>query len=197
VQDLLSHGRTRQKQRTRDALITAARHLIGEGKSPTVEAAAVEAGISRTTAYRYFKNQADLLAATYPEIQKTSLLPAHAPDDPAARLDLVVKEITRTLIEYEQSYRTMLRLALDPATPRESLVLRQGRAIGWLEDALAPLRAELSRSQLRRIAVSIRSAIGIEAYVWMVDVAGLSPDEAVRTMRWSARAILRGALTGD
>jgi AcrR family transcriptional regulator len=197
VQDLLARGRTRQKQRTLDALVAAARELIAAGKAPTVEEAALTAGISRTTAYRYFKNQAELLAAAYPALQKSSLLPADAPTDAAARLDIVVKTLTRSVATGEQSYRTMLRLSLDPSTPRENLVLRQGRAIGWIEDALAPLRSQLSRAELRRITLAIRSATGIEAFVWLVDIAGLSRDEAVKTMRWSARAILRGALADD
>ena len=195
--DLLHHGRTQQKQRTRDALVAAARQLVAEGRSPTVEDAAAAAGISRTTAYRYFKNQAELLAHAHPETQTSSLLPARAPTDPAERLDLVVKQITRMVSERETNYRTVLRLSLDPAIPKESLVLRQGRAIGWIEDALAPLRSRFSRGQLRRLAIAIRSAIGIEAFVWLVDVAGQSREEAVKTMRWSARAMLQGALQGE
>ena len=56
----------------------------------------------------------------------------------------------------------MLRLSLDPSTPKENLVLRQGRAIAWIEDALAPLRTRVSRAQLRRLAIAIRSATGME-----------------------------------
>jgi hypothetical protein len=88
----------------------------------------------------------------------------------------------------------MLRLSLDPDTPPETLFLRQGRAIGWLEEALAPLGTELTAAEKKRLVFSIRSAIGIEAFVWLVDVAGLSRPEAQKTMRWSARMILRGAL---
>lgn len=193
--DLLSYGRTQQKQRTRKALVDMAQRLVGEGQSPTVEAAAEAAGISRTTAYRYFKNQAELLAAAIPEVGKTSLLPEDPPSSAEERLDLVVARIAKMLIERETQYRTMLRLSLDPATPRESLVLRQGRAIAWIEDALSPLRTRLSRKELRQLVLSIRSAIGIEAFVWLVDVAGLSRADAVRTLKWSARTLLRGALT--
>jgi AcrR family transcriptional regulator len=191
---LLSHGRTQQKQRTQSALIAAARKLVGEGRSPTVEDAAEAAQISRTTAYRYFRNQAELLAASHPEIGKTSLLPANPPTDVEERLDIVVKEIARILLDGETHYRTMLRLSLDPTTPREALVLRQGRAIGWLEDALAPLRSRWAPKELRRLAIAIRSATGIEAFVWLVDVAALSRKEAVKTMRWSARTLLLGAI---
>ena len=195
MQDLLSHGRKQQKQRTRSALIDAARRLIGEGRSPAVEDAAEAAGISRTTAYRYFRNQAELFAATHPEIVKASLLPENAPTDAGERLELVVREITRFVAEHETQHRTMLRLSLDPAIPRESLVLRQGRAIGWIEDALAPLRSRLSRAELRRLVLAIRSAIGIEAFVWLIDIGGLSRGDAVKTMRWSAKMLLLGALS--
>ena len=74
-------GRTAQKARTRNALIDAARALINNGATPTVEDAAAEARISRTTAYRYFPNQRDLLVAAYPETNLPSLLDANPPDD--------------------------------------------------------------------------------------------------------------------
>ncbi len=190
----LTAGRSQQKLRTLNALVAAARELVGRGLAPTVEDAAEAASISRTTAYRYFRNQAELLAAAYPETTSHSLLPESAPADPEARLELAMKELTRYLIATEAQQRTMLRLSLDPSTPPDRLVLRQGRVIGWLEDALEPLRGRLSRAQLRRLVVAIRSAVGIEALVWLTDVAGLSREEAAKTMRWSARAMLHAAL---
>src|SRR5258706_12227297 len=91
------NGRTAQKQRTRDALITAARELVAQGLTPTVEAASEAAAISRTTAYRYFPNQRALLAAAHPETAANTLLPDDAPDDVAARPDLVVSSFTRVI----------------------------------------------------------------------------------------------------
>ncbi|MFO0635770.1 MAG: TetR family transcriptional regulator [Nannocystaceae bacterium] len=196
MDEILSHGRVRQKLRTKSALVESAQKLIEQGASPTVEDAAAAAGISRTTAYRYFRNQAELLAAAHPETVKSSLLPEHAPAAVDERLAWVVKEITRIVAEHEAQYRTMLRLSLEGAPANENLVLRQGRAIGWIEDALSPLRSELSRAELRRLALAIRSAIGIEALVWLVDVGGLSRAEALKTMRWSAKMLLQGALAG-
>src|SRR6266568_995161 len=122
-------GRTQQKARTREALVNATSTLLAEGVTPTVEQAAAAAGISRTTAYRYFPNQRTLLVAAHPEIEKRSLLPDDAPADPEMRL-----------------------------------------------------------------AVAIRAATGIEALVWLTDVAGLSRREAAALMRWSARALLRCGL---
>jgi len=89
----------------------------------------------------------------------------------------------------------MLRLSLD-ADPveRVRLPLRQGRAIRWIEEALAPLHTKMSEAERHRLALAIRSATGIEALAWLTDVAGLSREDATELMRWSARALLRSAL---
>lgn len=185
-------GRTRQKQRTRDALIAAARAAIAAGTTPTVETAAEAATISRTTAYRYFPSQHALLAAAHPETERTSLLPREPPADPERRLALVIGEMTRILLDTEPQLRTMLRLSLGGAAPH--LPLRQGRAIAWIEDALIPLRDRMTRAELRRLVLAIRSATGIEALVWLTDIAGVSRKEAVAILRSNARALLRSAL---
>lgn len=190
-----STGRTRQKQRTRQALIDAARDLVAAGQDPAVEDAAAAAGISRTTAYRYFPNQRVLLLAAHPEIDTPSLLPPGVPADPAARLDAVIDAFTRLIADTEPQQRTMLRLSLDPPSPAtKSLPLRQGRAIGWIEEALSPLRGQLTAPELRRLVLAIRSATGIEARVWLTDIAGLTSQQATQLQRWTARAIYRSAL---
>lgn len=191
-----STGRTAQKMRTRKALIDAARALIVSGVTPTVEEAADAALISRTTAYRYFPNQHDLLVAAYPEIEMRSLLGEHPPDSVEARLDATVGEYLRKTIDNEAVLRAALKLSLDPhGTHREKLLLRQGRVITWLKDALEPLRGRLSEQAIERLVYAIRAAAGIEALVWLCDIAGLSRDEAKDLMMWSARALLQSALT--
>ncbi len=187
-------GRTRQKARTREALVVAARLLLGQGIAPTVEQAAAAAEISRTTAYRYFPNQRALLVAAYPELDTDSLLDGDAPADPEARLDVVVRKLGDMIVDGEPAYRAMLRMSLEAEPRREELVLRRGRAIRWIEDALAPLRVELTTEELHRLTLAIRSAVGIEALVWLTDIGGLSRDAARKVMRWSAGALLRSAL---
>jgi AcrR family transcriptional regulator len=190
-------GRVRQKRRTRDALVAAARELVAEGDIPTVERAAERAGVSRTTAYRYFPTQADLLATAHPETVTTTLLPDPAPADVAERVEWVVARVTDMVVDTEPQQRTMLRLSLAPGVRRDELLLRQGRVIAWLEDALAPLNEQLGRDVINRLAIAIRSVIGIEAFVWLTDVARLSKADAVATMRWSARSLLETAREGS
>ena len=185
-------GRTRQKARTRTVLVAAARALLAQGVTPTVEQAADAADVSRTTAYRYFPNQRALIAATFPEVAADSLLPDSAPDDPAARLAEVVRTLTSHVLEHEPELRAQLRLSLEPDGATD-LPFRTGKAAAWLEEALAPLAGRFPAADLRRLVLAIRTAVGIEALVWLTDVAGLSRPEAVQLMRWSAEALLRGA----
>jgi AcrR family transcriptional regulator len=114
----LATGRSNQKQRTREHLLEAARKLIESGDTPRVEDVAHESGISRTTAYRYFPTQADLLAAAFPETAASSLLPDPAPEDVDARVDLVVTALIDTIERTEHQQRAMLRLSLGD-TPHE------------------------------------------------------------------------------
>ena len=191
----LHTGRTNQKARTRDALIAAARQLLAEGVIPTIEEAASEASVGRTTAYRYFPNGRALLAATFPEIEMDSLLGADPPEDPLARVTIVAESLAQRIIEHEPEYRAQLRLALEgePAGS-ESLPLRRGRRIGWIEDALAPLRGRMPHQELRRLVYGISATLGIEALVWLTDMGGLSREEAVEVMRSNARTLLCSAL---
>ncbi len=188
-------GRSAQKQRTRNALVAAARDLVASGVIPTVEEAAAAAAVSRATAYRYFPNKEALLVAAHPEVAAQSMLSSNPPQDPAARLETVVRNVTRLILETEHQQRAMLRLSLehDPAK-RGDLPLRQGRAIGWIAEALEGLRGQLSEDELRQLVRSIRATTGIEALVWLVDVAGLSRGDAVTLISWSAQALLQHAL---
>jgi AcrR family transcriptional regulator len=188
----LHTGRTNQKVRTRDALIAAARQLLAEGVTPTVEAAAAEASVGRTTAYRYFPNSRALLAATYPEIEERSLL---GPDPPLARLESMAESFTRQILEHEPELRAQLRLALeDEPAGGESLLFRRGRRIRWIEEALSPLEGRMPEGELGRLVLGIGATLGIEALVWLTDMGGLSREEAVEVMRSNARTLLRSAL---
>jgi hypothetical protein len=176
-------------------MVAATRELLAEGVTPTVEQAAERAAISRTTAYRYFPNRRALLLASHPALEAPSLLEGDSPPTAAARLDLVSERITRQTIEHEPELRAMLRLSLDTPRPHpDALPLRQGRAIAWIGDALAPLRGRISKSDLRLLVLAIRATLGIEALVWLTDIGGLSREQAGDLMRASARTLLRAAL---
>jgi AcrR family transcriptional regulator len=188
-------GRTQQKARTREALIRAARRLLGEGLTPTVEQAAAAAAVSRATAYRYFPSQSQLLVASLPELVERSLLGENPPESPEARLELVTASITRQAVAYEPQLRAMLRLSLEADAPqRDDRPFRVGRRIVWISEALAPLETQLARDEFERLVLAIAATVGIDALVWLTDIARLSRPEAVDLMRWSARRLLAATM---
>jgi hypothetical protein len=98
----------------------------------------------------------------------------------------------RLTLDWEPQLRASLRLSLEPGGAQPAL--RGGRAIAWIEEALAPLRHTHPHLDLRRLAIAIRSATGIESLVWLTDIAALPRDEAADVLRASARALLERAL---
>lgn len=133
--------------------------------------------------------------AAHPEVEARSLLEPDPPGDPEARLDAVVAGLAEIFLGAEESYRSVLRLSLEPdAADRGELDLRKGRRFIWITEALEPLRDRLARSEFERLVHAVSAAVGIEALVTLTDLAGLSRERAVEVMRWSARALLRAAL---
>jgi len=188
-------GRVNQKVRTRDALIAATRELLAQGVTPTMEGAAAAAAISRTTAYRYFPNLRALLVAAYPHIEQRSLLGPEPPQDPAARLAIVSEDQTLRVLKYEPEMRAVLRLSLEAdSAGGPKLPMNRGLRIGWIEDALTPLRGQMPEDKLRRLIYGIGATLGIEAFVWLTDIAQVSREDAVAVMRANANGLLQTAI---
>ena len=183
-------GRVRQKARTLEALIAAARSLLASGVTPTVAEAAETALVSRTTAYRYFPTQQALLLAAYPEIGKDSVLGDDPPDDVETRFEIVFAEMARQVTENETPLRAMLKLSLDGPPEHDQPLLRRGRRRAWVADALSPLREKMNDDHFDRLVLAITAATGIEVFVWLTDIARLTPDDALDVMRFSAQTLL-------
>jgi AcrR family transcriptional regulator len=186
-------GRVNQKARTREALIAATRELLARGVLPTMEGAAAAAAISRTTAYRYFPSLRELIVAAYPHVEQRSLLGPNPPEDSVARLEIVAENHTRRILANEPQMRAVLRLSLEGVRPAE-LPMHRGLRVAWVEDALAPLRGKLPDDQLRRLIHGICATLGIEAFVWLTDIAGVPREEAAAIIRTNALGLLRAAL---
>ena len=186
-------GRVSQKARTRAALVNATRSLLAAGTTPTIERVAAAASVSRTTAYRYFPDVQALLVAAYPQLERQSLLGDDPPEDPAERLEIVVAGQLGRILAREAEMRAVLRLSLDGIRPPE-LPMHRGLRLAWVEDALSPLAGRLGPERHRRLVHGIAAMLGIEAFTWLTDIAGLRREEAVEVIGESARARLAAEL---
>lgn len=199
--------RANQKERTRAAIVDAAINLLRDGVTPTVQAAAQAAKVSRATAYRYFPTQDSLLTevlSVTPSTEVVDELLDRLPDSEIEeRLEVLVDRFNRIALESEAEYRAALRVYLETwfeagmgseegeDTPR----LRAGRRMRWLARVLAPLRDRMTEREWERLRRSLSLTIGIDSIVILKDVCGLEDeDEIVDLLRWTARVIFDRAL---
>ena len=194
-----------QKQRTRAAIVAAARELLDQGVTPTVAQAAEAALVSRTTAYRYFPTQDALLleVGLGTDVAALEAFVASPLDgqDPATRAVEVVALLNRHVAENELRYRTMMRLYLDlwlaaAAQGDEAPVVREGRRRRWLDASLAPLRDSIGSADYDRLLAALSVVIGAEAVTVLRDTCQLSGDQAVEVTTWAARTLLDAVIAG-
>src|SRR5947209_10790045 len=161
-----THERVAQKLRTRQALLTAARELAAQGKSPTVAQAADAATVSRATAYRYFPTQEALLVEIPIDIAAPTIQSLFdedtAPRDPEDRAALVQNALYDLAREHETEFRLFLRNSLlraleDPESTGEPF--RGARRSALLDSALGPLDNEPPASALKRPNTALSSLV--------------------------------------
>jgi AcrR family transcriptional regulator len=193
--------RANQKERTRAAIVAAAKELHRQGTAPTIEQAAEHARVSRATAYRYFPTKEALLIELS-EITNPApveaLLANLTTDDVEQRLLLLIDAFDGIVLAEEEHYRTFTRVSLDTwlrgrRNGEDAPVVREGRRMRWLETVLAPLD-ELPTEHKRQLQAALALTLGGEAIITMKDVCRLDTDEALAVLRWAATALLRAAL---
>ena len=198
-------GRINQKRRTRAAILAAAGELLEQGQRPTVAEVADAALVSRATAYRYFPTQEYLLFEAALESTRSDIdreLDENTPpEDPEARLEMLIHALQERIVDKEAAFRTMLRLSLEQSPEEERHEgesapsrLRGGGRVRWIEKALAPIQGRLEEPDFRRLVAALSLCMGIEALVVLRDVCAIESSETEEVLRWAARTLLHSSL---
>ncbi|MDQ4062988.1 MAG: hypothetical protein M3122_03630, partial [Actinomycetota bacterium] len=125
------------------------------------------------------------------------------PEDPEARLEMLIDALQKRIIDKEAAFRTMLRLSLEQSSQEEeqyggesvpSPRLWGGGRVRWIEKALAPVEEHFEESDFRRLVAALSLCMGIEALVVLRDVCALESSVAEEVLRWAARTLLRSSL---
>jgi AcrR family transcriptional regulator len=199
--------------------VDAATRLLGEGGTPSVDEIAAAADVSRRTVYMYFPTLDQLLLdATVGALSATemdaAMTAAATAEDPAAGVDALVRTSTRLSPITLPLGRKIIRLTVDAGPDgqdapdaqvvhegRDSPNGRAGRSgrdapkrgfrrVAWVEQAVGPLRGELSDEQFERLVSALCLVVGWEAHIILEDVRGLLPEDEERVLRWAARALV-------
>jgi hypothetical protein len=64
----------------------------------------------------------------------------------------------------------------------------------WVDEALEPLADEVEPLLLQALTIAVAAVCGIEVYVWLRDIAGLSAEHAASLQRWISELLLLGGL---
>lgn len=198
----MTGNRSNQKARTRQAILRATGVLLARGEKPSLDEIAIEAGVARATAYRYFPG----LDALLNEAMVDVLVPdaTHAFDgcettDPAQRLALVDDILDTACRKQEAALRLMLARTLERSVTHASdePPLRQNRRQPMIETALASLEPQLNQTVFRRLVSALSMIVGAEGFIALSDVVGLNEQEARLVRQWAIEALLAAAHAPD
>lgn len=194
-----SHGRERQRRRTRRAIVAAAAELLAEGRTPSVAEIADRAEVSRRTVHVHFPTLEQLLAdaalgLAADSFMEADLAASREGDDVEERVAALAHAFARHHNQFEHLGRTIIRLTIDaPPGPGDG-PRRGGRRMDWIETALEPARDRLSPAAFDRLASALAMVMGWEAMLALWDIRGLSGRNAEEVTVWSARSLVRAAL---
>jgi AcrR family transcriptional regulator len=180
-------------------LDTGMRLIQQDGHIPSVAEVAVRSNVSRATAYRYFPSRSALVTA----VIDTSLGPVRSfrsglPDG-RARIHELFRSTFPRFKEFEPQLRAAAQLTLEQwALERAGLLeeepYRRGHRVRILEHAIQPLAAQLPPKVHERLHHALSVVYGIEPYVVLKDIWGLSDREVERIALWMADALIDAAL---
>jgi len=195
--------------------VEAATRLLADGRTPSVDEIAAAADVSRRTVYMYFPTLDQLLLdATVGALSATemdaAMTAAATAEDPAAGVDALVTTSTRLAPVTLPIGRKIIRLTVDAgqdghdtgqdgndtrqdehdARPGREAPKRGFRRVAWVEQAVAPLRSELSDEQFERLVSALCLVVGWEAHIILEDVRNLPTEDEERVLRWAARALV-------
>src|SRR5215475_13356450 len=174
-------GRVNQKQRTRAAIVAAARQLTATGAEVTMPAIARAALVSEATAYRYFPDLVSLLqeafTGSWPSPAEAMARVAGS-TDVAERVACAAEVLLRGVHARQGAVRAMISASvIRPAVA----ATRPGVRFPLIDFALAP-PADLSAitpARLAQLRLDLSVIISAEALFTLTDLCGLSAEEAI------------------
>lgn len=194
-------GRVNQKERTHDAIVEGARALIRAGVEVSMSAVAATARVSEATAYRYFPDLVTLLHEAVADLwppPQDALRPVADSLDAVERVAYATDLLLREVLASQGAVRSIIAASI---IRPQNAAARPGRRFGLIDHALAPLDDVVTRTgspdhveavaQLRRDLAVVMSA---EAAFTLVDLCGLSPDEAVSSAVATASTLTRAVV---
>jgi len=188
-------ARANQKERTRTAIVAAARETIAAGGELTMPEVARRALVSEATAYRYFPDLVSLLREALVgswDSPRRVLAPMAHSDDAVERIGFATEVLLREVLAQQGA----IRATTAAAVARPGAVRRTGRRLGLIAEALRPLEATMAIQQPARFEQLKRGlaiVVSAEALFTLTDLCGLTPELAIASAIETARSLTAAA----
>ncbi|MBO0831937.1 MAG: TetR family transcriptional regulator [Actinobacteria bacterium] len=189
-------GRTNQKERTRRAIVAAARDVVASGSEVTMPEVARRALVSEATAYRYFPDLASVLrealTGMWVSPQRAMTAMAHS-DDAVERIGYATEFLLREVLAYQGAVRAMIAAAVT----RPGNARLPGRRFGLIDEALRPLEDTMAVQQPARFEQLKRGlavVLSAETLFTLTDLCGLTPELAIASAIETARSLTAAAI---
>ncbi|MFG1796103.1 TetR/AcrR family transcriptional regulator [Nocardia sp. NPDC049149] len=190
-------GRAAQRRRTRNAIVEATMALIGRGAEPSVNDIAVAAEVSRRTVYLHFPSLDQLmLDATLGLLSnETDAALEHVTStDPRVRVAALTRAMGVNIVETLPLGRRLVKLTIDAAPPTPNTPRRGYRRVRWIEWALAPMRDRMLEPDFEELVSAVATVVGWEAFMVLIDIRALTPEQAVDLCARTATTLVDTAL---
>ncbi|MFJ3803695.1 TetR/AcrR family transcriptional regulator [Streptomyces sp. NPDC090088] len=189
------HGLSSQMERTRSAIVAAARDLADTGAEITMPKVAAGARVSEATAYRYFPDLLSLLrAAVMSEDLVAVLRSATRSDDPVERIGQAAEILGRAVLRRQGAVRVVVASTIaKPSTAKD----RPAHRFGLIEHALAPWierSGSAGRSDVEQLVRGLALVISAESLFALIDLCDLAPDDAIAGLVTTARQMTAAAV---
>jgi AcrR family transcriptional regulator len=193
----LNTGRSNQKERTRGAIVTAAREAVAAGDEITMPDVARRALVSEATAYRYFPDLASLLREALTGIwdsPERAMAPIAGSDDPVERIGFATEVLLREVLGHQAAVRALIAASVTKPT---AAGVRPGRRIGLIDEALRPLNATMAvrrPTEFAQLKRGLAIVVSAEALFSLTDLLGLAPEAAIASTAATARSLTAAAI---
>lgn len=192
------------RKRTFHLLVNTALELFEKGVIPSVSELAIEAGVSRATAYRYFPTQNDLVAATVDASLGPILTWTSDSADAEERIDQLLSFAYPQMFKHEGALRAALLVSLQQWAQQRSEEANQqisedkklvrGHRKEILSNVVEPLQGKMAPEIIDKVIHSFSLIYGSEVFLVMKDIWKMDDQQVIDITKWMAKAIINQAV---
>jgi AcrR family transcriptional regulator len=185
-----------QMERTRAAIVAAARELADSGAEMTMPTVAAHARVSEATAYRYFPDLISLLRAAVTNDDLVAVLRSEVRgDDPVERIGQATEILGRAVLRRQGAVRVLAAATIaKPSIAKD----RPAHRFGLIDHALAPWIATCDpavHEEIEQLTRDLALVVSAESVFALTDLCGLAPEDAVTSLAATARRMTAAAVT--